>query len=180
MLTSGALAETNGAAVPCGVLIIGVAMHNISGPRRATAGFTLIELMIAVAIVAILVSVALPFFQDSIRKSRRSDAFKWVSATQQSAERWRSNNAQYSTSLTDLAIVVPADSNYTVAVSTPPSPDDLKNGYIVTATATGSQVNDTQCAAMAVLVKNGNVIYGSGSSIDWSSATPDSNRCWVR
>lgn len=38
-------------------------------------GFTLIEVMIAVVIVAILVAVALPAYQNSIRKSRRSEAF---------------------------------------------------------------------------------------------------------
>jgi len=37
-------------------------------------GFTLVELLIAIAIVAILVALALPNYQDSVRKSRRSAA----------------------------------------------------------------------------------------------------------
>ena len=39
-----------------------------------TKGFTLIELMIAVAIVGILAGIAYPSYQDSVRKSRRADA----------------------------------------------------------------------------------------------------------
>ncbi|MBL0296210.1 MAG: prepilin-type N-terminal cleavage/methylation domain-containing protein [Betaproteobacteria bacterium] len=64
--------------------------------RRETAsGFTLVELMIAVVIVALLASIALPSFMDSIRKSRRSEAFAALSAVQQAQERWRGNHGSY-------------------------------------------------------------------------------------
>jgi len=43
-------------------------------PRRATKGFSLIELMIAVAIVGIIAAFAYPSYQDQIRKSRRAQA----------------------------------------------------------------------------------------------------------
>jgi type IV pilus assembly protein PilE len=41
---------------------------------KLSKGFTLIELMITVAIVGILASIAIPSYQDSVRKSRRADA----------------------------------------------------------------------------------------------------------
>jgi len=41
---------------------------------KKSTGFTLIELMITVAIIGILASIAYPSYQDSVRKSRRADA----------------------------------------------------------------------------------------------------------
>ena len=70
-------------------------------------GFTLIEVMIAVVIVAILVAVALPAYQNSIRKSRRSEAFAALSNVQQMQERHRSSQPVYAASLTDARNAVP-------------------------------------------------------------------------
>jgi type IV pilus assembly protein PilE len=42
--------------------------------KQTQPGFTLIELMIAVAIIGILAGIAYPSYQDSVRKSRRADA----------------------------------------------------------------------------------------------------------
>ncbi|MBK7458565.1 MAG: prepilin-type N-terminal cleavage/methylation domain-containing protein [Betaproteobacteria bacterium] len=71
--------------------------------RRETAsGFTLVELMIAVVIVALLASIALPSFMDSIRKSRRSEAFAALSAVQQAQERWRGKQRQFVRRVIDL------------------------------------------------------------------------------
>lgn len=56
------------------------------GIRRR--GFTLVELMIAVAVVALLSAVALPSYQSSVRKARRSDARAALATTAQLMERF--------------------------------------------------------------------------------------------
>jgi type IV pilus assembly protein PilE len=51
-------------------------LKNLHGKmmKQTQSGFTLIELMIVVAIVGILASIAVPSYQESVRKSRRADA----------------------------------------------------------------------------------------------------------
>ena len=48
--------------------------------KQTQQGFTLIELMVTVAIVGILASIAYPSYQDSVMKSRRADVkgYCWV------------------------------------------------------------------------------------------------------
>lgn len=58
--------------------------------RRQSRGFTLIELMIAVVIVAILGGAALPAYQESIAKSRRAEGRNALLIAAQLQERWYS------------------------------------------------------------------------------------------
>lgn len=166
--------------------------HSISSARRRRAqGFTLIELMIAVAIVAVLASIAYPAYQDSIRKGRRAEAFTALSTLQQAQERWRSNNASYTTTLANSAAAnapptglgVPATTPsgyYTISVD---SATVSPTVYVATATAvTGtSQASDGNCKVLGVQMASGTLKYGSGaSSISWSATNPDAGKCWAR
>jgi len=154
---------------------------------RRRQGFTLIEIMIAVVIVAILAAIALPSFIDSVRKSRRSDAFAALGAVQQAQERWRANTALYATDvqLTLATTAVPpglglsatsSSGYYTVVLS-----GTSATGYTATATAGGSQAADTACALMGVRMAGGNLRRGSGAAaIDWTAADPDTGKCWAK
>ena len=154
-------------------------------PQR---GFTLIEVMIAVVIVAILVAVALPAYQNSIRKSRRSEAFAALSNVQQMQERHRSSQPVYAASLTDARNAVPpglgmagvrtANGYYDLALS-----GTGADGYTVTAVGVAgtSQAEDGACRALGVRMQAGNVLHAgaaTAATIDW--ANPDPARCWAR
>lgn len=66
-------------------------------PLRRAVGFTLIEVMIAVAIVAILAAVAMPSYQNYARRGQLSDAFTTLSDMRVKMEQWYQDNKFYGT-----------------------------------------------------------------------------------
>ena len=101
-------------------------------------GFTLIELMIALAIAAIILTIAIPAFTEQMAKSRRT---KGVAGVQQIAllqEKWRASNASYTTSLANLgAAATTDDGNYALSI-----PAANATGFRVLATAQSKQAGD--------------------------------------
>ncbi|MBT2325624.1 type IV pilin protein [Variovorax paradoxus] len=70
-------------------------MRHSELPRRSVAGFTLIEVMIVVAIVSILAAIAYPSYLEFIRKSRRAEARAQLMETVQYMQRFYSQNDRF-------------------------------------------------------------------------------------
>lgn len=136
------------------------------------AGFTLIELMVTLAIIAILAGIGWPTYQGYIAKGHRADAIIAVTRAQSFLEKCYSNTRVYTKATcgplpTDIATVPPApNQHFTLDYSN--SSGALS--YTITATTTAAQAVDTNCAVLTL------TNTGAKSSKNNSSAV--STGCW--
>ncbi|WP_304529403.1 type IV pilin protein [Dyella sp. C9] len=123
--------------------------------RDGGRGFTLIEAMIVVAIMAILTAIALPIYQGYVARSRRTAAKTTVLDVARREEAYYSTNNVYTTldnlgyaNLVGGAIQAPGNGEdfYNVTI-TLPNPNSQVSGanasFLITATPQGVQANDT-------------------------------------
>ena len=146
--------------------------HGLSSSRPAGLfGFTLIELMIVVAVVALLAAVALPSYRAQVRKSKRTDAKMSLLDLASREERYSTTNNSYTHAYanlgfaSDFPVAVPSATtfNYALAVTAAGT-----STFTITATPNGDQVNDT-CGTYQLTEQ------GVQSN---TGATTDSATCW--
>ncbi|MDR3647424.1 MAG: prepilin-type N-terminal cleavage/methylation domain-containing protein [Candidatus Babeliales bacterium] len=76
-------------------------------------GFTLIELMIVVAIIAFLAMIAVPNFMKYVSKAKRSEVYLHLGAIYAAQKAYWAEHGTYSSSLTDLGWSPDGETNYT-------------------------------------------------------------------
>lgn len=136
-------------------------------------GFTLIELMVVVAIVGILAAIAYPSYTDSVRKGRRAEAIVDLYSIQLAQEKWRANNATYGTLANVWGTVTTSPATgtayYDLALT-----GNTATGYTLTATAksAGGQDQDTASGASCKTL----TINQSGPNYTPVGAAPAA--CW--
>lgn len=103
-------------------------------------GFTLIELMIVIAIIGILASIAYPSYQDSVRKARRGDAQSDLVEMASFMERAYTETNSYTDPTFEDAGISSDFYDYTISTQTAAS-------YTLKAVPSGVQIADT-CGTM--------------------------------
>ena len=118
------------------------------GPRRRSAGFTLIELMIAVAIVAVLLAVARPSYREHVRKSSRAEAQAYMMAVETRQQQFLVDTRAYAATVAAVGVSVPANVNaaYTLDM---PTPTAVPPAYTLTLTPKIGQSSE-RCGTLSI------------------------------
>ena len=133
------------------------------------AGFTLLELMIVVGVIAILALIALPNYAEQVRKGKRADAVRAVGELQLALERWRQECSTYA----DVATCKDFDEDGTVepgegTYPTGPTSNyyDIAisgqgpTGYVITGTRKNEMTSDPRCGDFTMTFASGTATKG--------------------
>ena len=134
-------------------------------------GWTLSELLVSLALMAVLAAVALPTFQAQQRQARRSDAQSALQQLQLAQARWRGTQSSHATDLASLGWAgdLSPGGHYRLAIS-----DADSEGYSLIATPIGAQARDSACAPMRLQLRHmATVVFSSGADL-----ASDPGRCW--
>ena len=140
-------------------------------PPRAARGFTLTELLVAMAVLAILTAIALPAYRSYALQANRTDAVKTLTYDRQILERCYSQNFSYLNVANDCPgaanIVGPSlAGKYQITVN----PWNATS-YQLNAVATGTQTSDTSCQTYTVTQN------GTQTALD-NAANNTTQTCW--
>jgi len=150
--------------------------HAAATRSRPASGFTLIEVLITVAVVAILAAVALPSYTDYVTRSKLVDATTSLSDLRVRLEQQFLDARQYPTSCIALAagpapagkIYLPASKYFTVTCAL------TATTYTITATGNAAQ----NMAGFVYTVDQNNNRKTTGLPSGWSGAGASST-CWI-
>lgn len=135
---------------------------------KSVRGFTLIELMISVAIIGILASIALPSYQAYVAKGRRADAQSFMQEVAAKQQHYLVDRRAYASSITGtlasgglgMTIGRNVSNYYTVTMLANNSTNPIT--FTITATPTTGQTKDT-CGTLTINQAGTKTASGSGT-----------------
>lgn len=135
--------------------------------KRAN-GFTLIELMVVVAVVGILIAVAYPSYSNYLLKGRRAAAQGHLMDIAQRQQQYLLDARAYAASVSELGVTTPTDVSkyYTIAITNPnPAFTGSSPSFITSAAPIGAQADD-QCGTLS-LDSTGNKATSTAATGCW-------------
>lgn len=136
---------------------------------KAQNGFTLIEMMIVVAIIGILAAIAYPSYQEYVLRGYRSEGMALLNDAAARQERYYSQTNTYVTADGDIEKLglsaTSLSDRYELSVSNP----NESGGYLLTAAPKGAQTADSKCGNFMLNARGVRSVSASGAS---------PNDCW--
>lgn len=159
--------------------------HNQS---RSVRGFTLIELMITVAIVALLASIAYPAYTGSILKGRRAEGRTALMELLQQQERYLTQTGSYMTFAAGATgtngTVNPAVSGQAIPFKTTSGNSSTSAAYRLSATvctpASGPVMARNECVLLTAIPNSGDAEFGDLTlmSTGAKGCSMSNPKCW--
>ena len=141
--------------------------------RRATRGFTLLEVLCAIAVAGILLAAAVNGLRQLVQQARRLDAVGALLELHIAQERHHAHHGRYGT----LAELRAADrspaGHYRLAIASADA-----GAFAAEAIADGVQARDAQCRRFTLRVAGAQVTHSSGGDGDADNADAANRRCW--
>lgn len=141
--------------------------HGVS----VTRGWTLAELMMALAVMGVLATLAVPSYLQQQRNARRSDGHAALVQLQVDQARWRSSHDSYADTLSALGWATDhsGQGHYQISLINVDA-----DGYTALATASGGQALDHDCTPLRLTWSGtASAVFGAGDHVD-----SDPRRCW--
>jgi type IV pilus assembly protein PilE len=146
-------------------------------PRNGTGGYTLLEIMITVAVVAIVAAIALPNYNDYVTRSKIVEATSSLADMRIRLEQHFTDNRQYPTACIAPATgPAPSGTIYLPGASKFFAISCALTATTYTVTATGNAANGM--AGFAYTIDEGNQRRTTALPVGWSGADASST-CWV-
>lgn len=130
-------------------------------------GLTLVELMVVVAVMAIVASVAYPLYTAQVEKSRRADAKVALQEIALAQERFYTINGEYTAGLSTLQIGTTSEQGYYNLSITLAGADNEQFTATAAAVTGGAQAGDSDCAQFTIDQLGTKAATDGGSTNCW-------------